>query len=74
MPYYIYRINGPLLFEHLDQRVRFQEAKSIVQDLRNKLAANDVARIRMVFAHSTEEAERLLSIPRDRDHRVIGED
>jgi hypothetical protein len=74
MPYYIYRINGPLLFEHLDEKTSFQEAKSVVRELRNNLAANDVATIRMVFANSTEDAERLLSIPRNRDHRVIGED
>ncbi|KOR31697.1 hypothetical protein TI05_11975 [Achromatium sp. WMS3] len=74
MPYYIYKINGPFLFEHLDQKTSFKEAKSIVKDLRNNLAANDPAKIRMIFANSTEEAERLLSTPKNRDHIVIGED
>ncbi|KOR30161.1 hypothetical protein TI03_00215 [Achromatium sp. WMS1] len=74
MPYYIYKIHGPLLFEYLDQKSRFKEAKALIKELRNNLATNGTATIRMVFAHSTEEAERLLSTPQNQDHRVIGED
>lgn len=72
MPYYIYRITEPMSLEYLDEKVRFQEAKERVVSLRKRLSANDTAIVRMVFANSTGEAERLLSIPKD--HRVIGED
>jgi len=72
MPYYIYRVNDPRSLEYLDHKDRYQDAKVLVHSLREDLPASDVAKIRMVFAKSTGEAEKLLSTPRD--NRVIGED
>ena len=72
MPYYIFRINGPKHLDHLDTKDKYRAAKSAVEDLRASMAPEDPAGIRMVYAKSTAEAEKLLSVPRDA--RVIGED
>jgi hypothetical protein len=72
MPYYIYRIKGPKQLEHLETKDKYREAKLNVSELRSNLVPDDPFSIRMVFARSTEEAEKLLSVPRD--PRVIGED
>ena len=72
MPYFIYRITEPRNLAHLDTKDRFQEAKVLVRALRGEIDPSESHRIRMVFANSTEEAEKLLSIPKD--NRVIGED
>lgn len=72
MPYYIYRIVEPTSLDYLDQKVSFREAKELVRKLREGLPSGNNVTVRMVFADSTGEAERLLSIPKD--HRVIGED
>ncbi|MBK1701756.1 hypothetical protein [Thiococcus pfennigii] len=72
MPYYIYRIEPPLILTHLDTKGSYQEARGRVRDLRATRGADDTTLYRMIFAHHEAEAERLLSIPRD--ERVIGED
>lgn len=72
MPYYIYKITEPLLLEYLDETARFLEAKELVKKLRRELTPSSAVKVRMVFADSIGEAERLLTIPRDT--RVIGED
>jgi len=72
MPYYVYRVNDLRSLECLDHKDRYQDAKARVRDLRGDLPTSDAAKIRMVFAKSTSEAEKLLSIPKD--PRVIGED
>ena len=64
MPYFIFRIpssGSPL--EHLDTKDRYQEAKAVVTRLREDPARQDEATIRMVFASSGTEAEKLLSTP-----------
>ncbi len=50
---------------------KYQEAKSRASDLRSAQAAGDEAIVRMVFAKTAGEAEKLLSIPKD--DRVIGD-
>ena len=72
MPYYIYRIKGPKQLDYLDAKDKYREAKSAVEDLRASMGPEDPAGIRMIFAKSTAEAEKLLSVPRET--RVIGED
>lgn len=72
MPYYIYQIQNPSSLKYLDQRDRYQDAKILVRNLREKQAAANVGMVRLVFASSTGEAEKLLSLPRD--NRIIGED
>lgn len=72
MPYYVYRFHSERQLEYVDVKGRYQEAKALVRQLRSEQGSNDPAGIRLVFAKSTGEAEKLLSIPRD--ERVIGED
>jgi len=72
MPYYIYRIREPLQFEYIDVKDKYKDAKSSVRSLREEQAAEDPSTVRMVFAKSSGEAEKLLSAPRD--ERVIGEE
>lgn len=71
MPYYIYRVSGPKKLEYLDVEEKYREAKSRLSDLRAAQAADDEAIVRMVFAKTAGEAEKLLSIPKD--DRVIGD-
>ena len=71
MPYYIYRVSGPKKLEYLDAKEKYREAKLQVSDLRAAQAADDEAIVRMVFAKTAGEAEKLLSIPKD--DRVIGD-
>lgn len=72
MPYYIYRIREPLKLEYIDNAADYKEAKARVRVLREAQASNEDGIVRMVFAKTTTEAEKLLSTPRD--ERVIGED
>lgn len=72
MPYYIYRLREPQQLEYIDVRDKYKDAKSAVQNLREEQAADDPSNVRMVFARSSGEAEKLLSAPRD--ERVIGEE
>lgn len=72
MPYFIYRIHSERELEYVDTKERYQEAKALVRQLRTQQASNDPGSVRLVFAKSGGEAEKLLSLPRD--ERVIGED
>lgn len=72
MPYYVYRIQADRRLEYLSTCTLYQEAKALVRALRTEQGIEDPGSVRLVFANSTGEAERLLSLPRD--DRVIGED
>ena len=72
MPYFVYRISEPKKLEHLDTKAKYQEARQLVRTLRSEIQAGDATTVRMIFARTHEEAEKLLSMPRD--ERVIGED
>ena len=71
MPYFVYRIREPRALELLDQRDRYPDARALVRELRAGLPPAEAGTVRMVFAGSTGEAEKLLSAPRD--DRVIGD-
>ena len=72
MPYYIYRIREPLQLEYLDVKTQYKEAKSLIRRLREQHISDNPLNIRMMFAKTRSEAEKLLSAPRD--GRVIGEE
>lgn len=72
MPYFVYRIHEPLHLEHIGTHVVYKEARQAVRELRAAEGPQSVNNIRMIFAKSEAEAEKLLSAPRD--ERVIGED
>ncbi len=72
MTYYIYQISTSKHLEYIDQSAVYKDAKTRVRELRGKQTADDSSTIRMIFAKTTAEAEKLLSAPKD--DRVIGED
>ena len=72
MPYYVYRIVPPRELEHIDTRDKYQEARSLVRERRAQMGPEDRFSVRMIFAGSQAEAEKILLTPRD--ERVIGED
>lgn len=72
MPYYVYRIHSELQLEYVDAKDGYRDAKALVRELRAQHAPHDPTGVRLVFAKTTGEAERLLSTPRD--ERVVGED
>jgi hypothetical protein len=73
MPYFVYRILAPKNLQYIDVKEKYQDAKALVRSLRAAAEGEDaVASVRMVFAKTATEAEKLLSAPRD--ERVIGED
>jgi hypothetical protein len=72
MPYFVYKITPNLLLTHIDTKERYQDARTIVRNLRAEREEGDDADYRMIFAKHQSEAEKLLSRPKD--ERVIGED
>ena len=72
MPYFIYRITPPRKLHLLDNKDNFKDAKKLVRSWRAQIRDEDDHTIRMIFAKSAQEAEKLLSMPRE--ERVIGED
>ena len=61
MPYFVYRILSPKNLEYVDVKTGYQDAKALVRGLRAEQSADDNATIRMVFAKTSGEAEKLLS-------------
>ncbi len=72
MPYFIYRITAPRKLHLLDQKNSFKDARQLVRSWRAQIRDEDDYTVRMIFAKSAQEAEKLLSMPRE--ERVIGED
>ncbi len=72
MPYFIYRVSESRKLEYIDRKEKYREARDMVRDLRSQNDQAGVDSVRMIFAKSQAEAEKLLSAPRD--DRVIGED
>jgi len=72
MPYFIYRVEEPKKLTYIEASDKFKDAKARVRELRTEQDETDDALIRMIFAKTTIEAEKLLSAPRD--DRVIGEE
>lgn len=72
MPYFVYKVSPERKLDYIATKDRYQDARTIVRDLRARRTEGDVADYRLIFARQQGEAERLLSTPRD--ERVIGED
>ncbi len=72
MPYFIYRITPPRKLHLLDNKDSYKEAKKLVRTWRAEIRTEDDYTVRMIFAKTPQEAEKLLSVPRE--ERVIGED
>lgn len=61
MPYYIYRVRPFSQLDRLAEHPAYPEASAAAKSLRAAQAADDQARIKMIFASSELEAEDLLS-------------
>lgn len=75
MPYYIYKIGGPLkLLEKQGTAASFKEAKAAANELRKTLDPNGGYQIKMMFAENELLAEDILSQPRELDPSLAGDD
>jgi len=72
MPYYVYRVHSPQNLDYVDVKNEYRPARELVRSLRSEQDGADPGSIRMIFAKTRGEAEKLLSAPRDT--RVIGDD
>lgn len=72
MPYYIYRITPPNRLEQIESHENYRSAKERIRELWSEIEPGSEVVIRMIYAETQGEAERLLLIPRD--DRIIGDD
>lgn len=75
MPYYIYKIGGPLkILEKQGQAESFKEAKALANELRKGLDPQTGHVVKMIFAENELAAEDILSQPRELDMSLAGDD
>ena len=75
MPYFIYKISGPLrLLEKQAEAASFKEAKVMTNDLRKGIDPKTGDQIKMIFAENELIAEDTLSQPRELDASLAGDD
>jgi hypothetical protein len=72
MPYFVYRIHPNNRLENMDILEKYRDAKVMVRELWAKEEKDSGVEVRMIFAETQGEAEKLLSAPRD--ERIIGDD
>jgi hypothetical protein len=72
MAYYVYKIFPPKRLEYLDEFDGYRDAKTFARTKRKELTPEDDCTVRMIFAPSKEQAERLLK--EVREARPLGED
>jgi hypothetical protein len=72
MPYFVYRIHPNNRLENMDILEKYRDAKKMVRELWAKEEKDSGVAVRMIFAETQGEAEKLLSAPRD--NRIIGDD
>jgi hypothetical protein len=72
MPYYVYRIRPGRQFELADTFPGYREARDRAREMRAGIESGDEYTVKVMFAKSPEEAERLMS--EVREPRPLGED
>ena len=72
MPYFIYTIRRPRAPEKVGAFAEYRKARAAVREMRRELDRDDPATVRMVFAASEAQADRLLT--ERREPRPLGED
>ena len=72
MAYYVYKIHRSKRLEYVDEFEAYRDAKTFTRAMRKDLTPEDDHTIRMIFAPSQEQAERLLK--EVREARPLGED
>jgi len=65
MPYFIFSISPDKQLKCLEQHDKYRPAREQTRNLRATQNADDNDNIRMIFASSESEAERLLLTPRE---------
>ncbi len=71
MPYFLYKLYSDKKLEPIASYPKFAEAKQHVRDLRQQLSGNETYAVKMIFAKSDAEAEKLLTT--EREYRPEGE-
>ena len=71
MPYYVYKIHPPKRLEYMDAFDAYREAKLFTRARRKELGSEDTCTVRMIFAPSKEQAERLLQEVREAGHPLL---
>ena len=72
MPYFIYKVHPARQFESIDEQEHYRDARTAVRSMRAAKPEHEKYEVRMVFAATTEAAERLLR--ETREARPAGED
>ena len=72
MPYFVFKIHPGKRFDLTDQFVNFRDARDRARSMRQTMTAGDDYSVKVMFAKSSEEAERLMS--EEREPRPLGED
>ncbi len=72
MPYYLYEIIPPRRLELVDSFEGYRDARTRARALRAALEADTERTVRVIFAHNTDEATRLLT--ETREPRPLGEE
>jgi hypothetical protein len=72
VPYYIYTITPPKRLELVDSFDGYRDARTRARALRAALEADTDRTVRVIFAHNTDEATRLLM--EVREPRALGEE
>lgn len=72
MGYFIFKIFEPKRLEYVDEFEGYRDARAFTRGLRKELKAEDGCTVRMIFAPSRDQAERLLT--EVREARPLGED
>lgn len=72
MSYFVYKVFEPKRLEYVDAFEAYRDARSFTRGLRKELTPKSAFTVRMIFAPSREQAERLLM--ETREARPLGED
>jgi hypothetical protein len=72
MAYFVYKVFPPKRLEFLDEFEGYRDAKTFTRAKREELTPQDDCAVRMIFAPSKQQAERLLK--EVREARPLGED
>ena len=72
MPYFVYKIRPGKRFELIERFDAFRDARDRARTMRQAMTAGDDYSVKVMFAKSSEEAERLMS--EEREPRPLGED
>lgn len=72
MAYYIYKVYPSKRLEYVDEFEAYKDAKTLTRAMRKELSPEDDCMVRMIFAPSRAQAERLLK--ETREARPLGED